>query len=359
MNKNVKLILNVLMAVGLLVISNFTPEFLPSDIVRLISLSLIYAIAAMSLNLINGFTGLFSLGHAGFMAIGAYTTALLTLTPAQKTTSWTLTPIAEPLKNISIPLPAALLVAGVIGAIAGFLIGLPVLRLKGDYLAVASLGFGEIISIIFLNIKSITNGALGISGIPTLRGFTKSIRPNNFWPMLFCILTFILLSKFLRSSYGKAVKAIREDEIAAESMGIGLAKHKTMSFTIGAFFAAIAGGLLGAVIGSITPVQFTFVFTYTILLIVVIGGMGSLTGSILASFIVTFGMEQLRFMDRIAINIGSLHIPPREGMRMVVFSILLILMVLFFRKGIMGTNEISWDNIVSLFTKKKKNPEEA
>jgi branched-chain amino acid transport system permease protein len=359
MNKNVKLILNILLAIALIIISNFTPEFLPSYVVRLISLSLIYAIAAMSLNLINGFTGLFSLGHAGFMAIGAYTTALLTLSAQQKEAIWTIVPIVAPLKNISIPYPIALLIGGLVGAIAGFLIGLPVLRLKGDYLAVASLGFGEIISIVFFNLKSLTNGALGISGIKPLRGFSASPRPNNFWPMIFCILTFVLLAKFLNSSYGRAVKAIREDEIAAESMGIGLGRHKTMSFTIGAFFAAIAGGLLAAVIGSITPAQFTFVFTYTILLIVVIGGMGSLTGSILASFIVTFGMEQLRFMDRLAINIGPLHIPAREGMRMVVFSILLILMVLFFRKGIMGTNEITWDNIVAVFTKKKKNPEEA
>lgn len=358
MNRKVKLVLNILLVIALLAVSEFTPKFLTSDLVRLISLSLIYAIAAMSLNLINGFTGLFSLGHAGFMAIGAYVTAILTLTPYQKETIWSLVPIAEPLKNLQVPLPIALIIGGVFGAAAGFLIGLPVLRLKGDYLAVASLGFGEIISIVFLNIKRITNGALGISGIPPLKGLTKSVRPNNFLPMVFCILTFILIQGFLKSSYGRAVKAIREDEIAAEAMGISLGKHKTLSFTIGAFFAAIAGGLLASAIGSITPVQFTFVFTYTILLIVVIGGMGSLTGSVIAAFIVTFGMERLRFMDRLAINLGPIHIPPREGMRMVVFSIILILIVLFFRRGLLGTNEISWDNLAALITKKKKNPEE-
>lgn len=339
-NKNK--IIALIICFVLLVISNYTGQFLPNNLVGLITLSLIYSIAAMSLNLINGFTGLFSLGHAGFMAVGAYVTAILTLTPQQKETIYTIKPIAKSLLNLNLPFPIAIILGGIIAAFIGYLIGLPVLRLKGDYLAVASLGFGEIIVILFTNLNSITNGALGVSGLPSMRNILNKGRVTNFWPLLFTIITFFLLKMLINSSYGRALKAIREDEIAAEAMGIGLAKHKILSFSIGALFAGIAGGLLALNIGSIVPLQFNFISTYNILLMVVIGGMGSLTGSILSAFIVTFGMELMRPLDTQVM-----------GLRMVVFSVLLILCVLFFRKGIMGTNEITIDSIKNLFIRKK------
>lgn len=347
LGESTKKIITIIICLILLVLANFSNKFLPTNIISLINISLIYSVAAMSLNLINGFTGLFSLGHAGFMAIGAYTTAILTLTRQQKEIIYTIEPMARPLLNLNLPAPVAVLIGGIIGALFGLLIGIPVLRLKGDYLAVASLGFGEIIGIIFLNITPVTNGALGISGIPPLRDFRLQGRVTNFWPMLFAIMTFILLKRFIDSSYGKAIKAIREDEIAAEAMGINLTSHKTMSFAIGAFFAAIAGGLLAMAVGSIVPNQFNFIATYNILLMVVIGGMGSLSGSVISAFIVTFGMEFMRPLDRQVV-----------GLRMVVFSILLILCVLFFRKGIMGTREITLDGITGLNGIRKKEASE-
>lgn len=345
MNKQLKFGLNAILAVGLLVFANYTPGIFSNDITRLLCLSLIYCIAAMSLNLINGFTGLFSLGHAGFMAIGAYVTAILTLTPADKARLFIIEPIIDPLLNLTAPLWAAILIGGVIATLFAFLIGLPVLKLKGDYLAVASLGFSEILVIIFTNLTTITNGATGLSRIPTLLDVTGNSRQMSaFWPMVFFIFTLLVLKRVINSSYGRALKAIREDEIAAEAMGINLQIHKTMSFAIGAFFAAVAGGLLAAWGTSINPVQFKFTFTYQILLIVVIGGMGSLTGSIIASFLYAFGMERMRILDELS---GI------AGLRMVVFSVILILVVLFFRRGIMGTREITWEGIYHLFTRKK------
>ncbi len=346
MNKQVKLGLSAISAVALLVFANYSPGIFNNDTSRLLSLSLIYCIAAMSLNLINGFTGLFSLGHAGFMAIGAYSTAILTLTPADKQKLYIIEPIIKPLLNLNLPIWAAILIGAVIATIFAFLIGLPVLKLKGDYLAVASLGFSEILVIIFTNLTSITNGATGLSRIPTLLDVTgTSTKISAFWPMFFFLLTLVILKRVINSSYGRALKAIREDEIAAEAMGINLQIHKTMSFAIGAFFAAVSGGLLAAWGTSINPIQFKFTFTYQILLIVVIGGMGSLTGSVIASFLYAFGMERMRVLDEIS---GI------AGLRMVVFSVLLILVVLFFRRGIMGTRELTWEGIYHFFTRKKK-----
>lgn len=346
MNKKMKITLNLILALALLVFANFAQDLFANDSIRLLTLSLIYAIGAMSLNLINGFTGLFSLGHAGFMAIGAYATAILTLSPEDKISLFIIEPIMGPLLNLNMPLWIAVIIGGIIAAGFALLIGLPVLKLRGDYLAVASLGFSEILVIVFTNLTPITNGATGLSRIPTLMNFmgTSSIM-SPFWPMVFFLATLLILRKFIDSSYGRALKAIREDEIAAEAMGINLQTHKTLSFAIGAFFAAIAGGLLAAWGTSINPVQFKFIFTYQILLIVVIGGMGSLTGSILASFLYTFGMERMRILD----DLSGI-----SGLRMVVFSVLLILVVLFFRRGIMGTRELTWESISRLFQRKKR-----
>lgn len=349
MDKRLKTILSIVLAVILLVFANYTPILLSNFFTRLLSLSLIYAIAAMSMNLVNGFTGLFSLGHAGFMAIGAYTVAILTLSPIEKERLFIIEPIFEPLKNLQAPLWLAIIIGGILAAGIGFLIGLPVLKLKGDYLAVASLGFSEILIIIFINATPITNGATGLSRIPTHLDITGTSRyMTAFWPMLFFIFTLWALKRLISSSYGRALKAIREDEIAAEAMGINLQLHKTMSFAIGALFAGMAGGLLAAWGTSINPLQFKFTFTYQILLIVVIGGMGSLTGSIIASFLYAFGMENLRFLDEMT---GI------AGFRMLVFSIILMVTVLFFRRGIMGTREITWDGLVNLLRRDKKKEE--
>ena len=313
--------------------------------IRILNLCAIYTIFGLSLNLINGFTGLFSLGHAGFIALGAYTTALLTMSEKIKTQNFFMESLIAPFNHISIPFLPALIVAGLVSALIAFLIGAPALRLKGDYLAIATLGFAEIIRVVINNAQNITNGALGLRGIPHMT--------NLYWSFGIAIVTIIIIASLINSSYGRALKSIREDEIAAESMGINLFKHKTIAFVTGAFFAGVGGGLLGNLMGTIDPNMFKFVFTFNILLIVVIGGMGSITGTVIAAFIVTIGGELLRFLDMEKVyNFGFVSFSGIPGLRMVIFSILLMIIVLFFRNGIMGTKEFTWKSIFKFFNTK-------
>lgn len=331
----------ILTLIGILLLLSFllyAQNFLDAYIIRILNVCAIYAILGLSLNLINGFTGMFSLGHSGFMAVGAYTTALLTLPTETKQQIFYLAPLIKPLDTLSLPFPIALLLGGILSAFVAYLIGTPALRLKGDYLAIATLGFAEIIRVIFTNTQTITNGALGLKGIPAIT--------NLWWSFGTAALTVIVLISIIHCSYGRAFKAIREDEIAAESMGVNLFKHKALSFMTGAFFAGIGGGLLGNLLGTIDPKMFYFVNTFNILLIVVLGGMGSLTGSIIGAFIVTIAQEVLRVLDE-SINLGFVVFPGKVGLRAVVFSALLMVVVLFYRNGLMGTKEFSWDALLS------------
>lgn len=327
----------VILLFVLMIIAN---NVLDTYLLRILNLCAIYTILGLSMNLINGFTGLFSLGHAGFMAVGAYVTALFTMPIATKEMNFFMVPLVSPLNKFVLPFLPSLIIAGLFSALIAFLIGAPVLRLKGDYLAIATLGFGEIIRVIFTNTQNLTNGALGLKSIP--------LTTNIWWSFGLVAVTAVVLLSLINSSYGRAFKAIREDEIAAESMGIYLFKHKIWSFVIGAFFAGIGGGLLSNLIGAIDPLMFRFTTTYNILLIIVLGGMGSITGTIISAFIITIAQEGLRFLDEAMIP----GIPALPGLRMVVFSVLLMVVVLFFRHGLMGTREFSWDKLLGVFSKK-------
>ncbi|MHC1685161.1 MAG: branched-chain amino acid ABC transporter permease [Clostridiaceae bacterium] len=334
--KNRNKILNIALIALILLLLFVANNSLDRYYVRVLNLCAIYTILGLSMNLINGFTGLFSLGHAGFIAIGAYTSGILTMAIKTKEQNFFLEPLIAPLNNISLPFLPSIIIAGIISAGIAYLIGAPALRLKGDYLAIATLGFAEIIRIVINNTQNITNGALGLRGIPN--------KTTLFWSFGTAIVTIIILVSLINSSYGRALKAIREDEIAAESMGINLFKHKSIAFVIGAFFAGIGGALLGNLMGTIDPNMFKFSLTFNIVLIVVLGGMGSISGSVISAFIITILGEALRFLD-LDKDLGFLGLHGVPGLRMVVFSVLLMIMVLFFRKGIMGTNEITWDSI--------------
>jgi branched-chain amino acid transport system permease protein len=338
--KNRNLLLTLISIVAIFIFAFVAEKNLDSYKMRILNLCAIYVVLALSMNLVNGFTGLFSLGHAGFMAVGAFTTALLTMPPAVKAQNFFMTPLIKPLDTINLPFLPALILGGIFAAIVGYLISAPALRLRGDYLAIATLGFAEIIRVIFTNTQSLTNGALGLKGIPA--------NSTIWWTFGVATATVILISSLINSSYGRAFKAIREDEIAAQSMGINLFKHKVLAFTIGAFFAGVGGGLLGNLIGAIDPLMFRFLLTFNILLIIILGGMGSITGTIISAFIITIAGEALRFLDEKMV-IGNLVIPGISGMRMVVFSALLMIVVLFFNKGIMGTNEFTWDKLFNRF----------
>ena len=301
----------------------------------------VYALIAVSMNLLNGFTGLFSLGQAGFMLVGAYSYAILTIPMAKRAAVYQY--YDGGIVQFTIGMIPALLVAGVVAALFAALIGLPVLRLKGDYLAIATLGFAEIIRafIQWDAIGPLTNGSNLLKTYPTL----KTAMPGNTLLFTFivvgiCIALILLL---INSTYGRAFKAIRDDEIAAEAMGINLFHHKQMAFVISSFFAGIGGALLAMYQGSLQANGFKSAMTYEILLIVVIGGLGSVSGSIMASFLFIACSEWwLRFLDAETM-LGDFQVPLlAPGFRMVVFSVVIMVVVLFFRKGIMGDREL-WE----------------
>ncbi len=347
MNKKMQYLILVVLVYAFLFFANQTFD---SYKIRILNLCFVYIVLALSLNIINGFSGLFSLGHAGFMAVGAYVSAILTMTPMAKDINFYLTPIHPALANLNVPFPVALLIAGCFAALFGFLIGFPVLKLKDDYLAIATLGFAEIIRVIFNNTYSITNGSLGLKNIP--------ISTTLFVSSTVAIIVVYLLATLMNSSYGRAIKSVRDDEIAAEAVGIDLFKTKLLAFVIGSFFAGVGGAMLGNLIGTIDPNLFKFTLTFNILLIVVLGGMGSISGSVIAAVLVTVLMEALRFLDE-SFSMFGYRISGVQGLRMVVFSLLLMIVVLFYREGLMGKNELSLEYLKKKFQRKKKGQEVA
>lgn len=324
--------------------------FMDNYQLRILNLCGIYIILSLSMILINGFLGLFSLGHAGFMAIGAYTTALLTMPAMEKSLNYYLKPIVPWLANTEWPFLPAIMLGGILAALAGLLIGAPVLRLKDDYLAIATLGFAEIIRIVFTNLQSVTNGSLGIKGLPKMEigiPFTEFSFNLSACIWIAVAITVVFMVRLVNGSYGKAFTAIREDEIAAEAMGINVFKHKLLAFVIASFFAGIGGGFLGNIMGTVDPLMFRFILTYNIVLIVVFGGIGSLTGGVLAAIVITAAMEILRFLDS-SFTIGPMNVSGIPGLRMVVFSILLMFIIVFKPRGIMGVREFSWQWLIDL-----------
>ena len=328
----------------------------------------VYSLVAVSMNLLNGFTGLFSLGQAGFMLLGAYAYAIFMIPEAARegvyylfggsSVHFSFQEMFQHLFGASgfggvslvLGVLVAIIFAGLVAALFAYLIGLPVLRLKSDYLAIATLGFAEILRAIFQwqALGKVTNGANILKGYPTFADFNITnasgkvlFRLSAVMPILLaggCIFIIVLL---INSSYGRAFKAIRDDEIAAEAMGVNLEKHKSLSFVISSFFAGVSGALFAMFATTVQAKVFTSAMTYEILLIVVIGGIGSVSGSCIASFLYIACSEWwLRFLDNEA-YIGAFKVPLlRNGFRMVVFSVIIMIVVLFFRKGIMGEREL-------------------
>lgn len=307
-----------------------------------------YALVAVSMNLLNGFTGLFSLGQAGFMLIGAYAYGILTIPVDKRAAVYQY--YDGGLVQFAMPVIPALLIAGLVAAAFAFLIGLPVLRLKSDYLAIATLGFAEIIRTVFQwdKMGPITNGSNMLRLFPTFNDFNIRnadgevvVYLSTLVPFLIAGVCIALVVALIHSSYGRAFMSIRDDEVSAEAMGINLAKHKRQAFCISSFFAGIGGAMLAMYQNSVQAKSFTSAMTYEILLIVVIGGIGSITGSCLSSFLFVACSEWwLRFLDQKQ-TIGGWEVPLlRNGFRLVVFSIIIMIVVLFFRQGIMGTKEL-------------------
>ena len=345
MTKKKETIINVALIAGLLVILYIMEQLMnPTDMIfTVLKKGAIYALVAVSMNLLNGFTGLFSLGQAGFMLLGAYTYGILTIPTEQRESVYQY--FDGGIVQFAVPVAIGILAAGVVAAIFAYLIGLPVLRLKSDYLAIATLGFAEIIRAVFQwdKLGPLTNGSNLLRSYPTF----KSV----LFPFIVSGIAVIVM--LINSTYGRAFKAIRDDEIAAEAMGINLAHHKRIAFTVSSFFAGISGALLAMYQTTIQASMFKSAMTYEILLIVVIGGIGSVTGSCISSFLfITCSEWILRFLDNDT-YIGDFHVPLlRSGFRKVVFSIIIMIIVLFFRQGIMGTKEFSVAGIRNFFVRK-------
>lgn len=353
MKKQTKVMWNVGLIGGLLLLLFVLEQILPSGsmLFTVLKKGAIYALVAVSMNLLNGFTGLFSLGQAGFMLLGAYTYGILTIPVESRASVYQY--FNGGIVQFAIPVPLALIVGGVVAGIFAYLIGLPVLRLKSDYLAIATLGFAEIIRAVFQwdKLGPLTNGSNLLRNFPAF----KSV----LYPFVVSGICIAIIVMLINSTYGRAFKAIRDDEIAAEAMGINLAHHKRLAFVISSFFAGISGGLLAMYQTTIQASMFKSAMTYEILLIVVIGGIGSVTGSCISSFLFIACSEWwLRFLDNDNLYIGSFHVPfLRAGFRKVVFAVIIMCIVLFYRKGIMGDKEFSIEGIANFFRnrfKKKK-----
>lgn len=289
---------------------------------QIIILGGINAIMAISVNVICGITGQLSLGQAGFQALGAYSVILLT-------------------SECGIPLPVSIILGGLIAAFFGFLIGFPTLKLEGDYLAIVTLAFGEIIRVVLVNLKGITGGPNG-KQFSTM--FTTSLDHGAAISYLSVIgslvLIIVLLQNFLRSTYGRAILAVREDPVAANSNGIGVFRYKMIGFVIASFIAGIGGALYAPFIGFVKPDLASFNNSINDLIFVVLGGMGSITGGILAAFVLTILQEVLRFL---------------RDYRLLIYPVILILVMLFRPQGLLGVKELSfvkfYDGIPGFFRK--------
>lgn len=313
----VRYIINTLLFVVFLVVVNtlIGTKTISNYYNKIIVLIGINIILAVSLNLATGYLGQLPLGHAGFMAVGAYASAIFMKGVASTLPLW-------------LSLPAGLILGGVFAGIFGFIIGIPALRLKGDYLAIITLGFGEIIRVILLNIDSVlgfnlTYGALGLKSIP---------KTTTFLNAFICVgITCFVIHTMMKSRHGRAVLSIRENEIAAESCGINTTYYKTMAFVMSAFFAGVAGSLYAGNIGILDPSGFGFMRSIEILVMVVLGGMGSMIGSVISATVLTALPELLRaFADY----------------RMVAYSLLLIIVMIFAPKGLMGTYDFSLSRLI-------------
>ena len=300
----------------LIALDRILPALLNPYALQILILCGVNVILAVSLNLINGFTGQFSIGHAGFMAIGAYTSAMISI--------YLGVPWVAAMADLGMPaqgaqgvaLLIALLAGGSAAALAGYLVGLPSLRLRGDYLAIVTLGFGEIIRVVIQNLD-ITGRALGLSGIP---GWV-----NFFWVFVVVVAVILLSVNLAHSTHGRALFAIRDDEVAAEALGVNTTAYKVFAFVIGAFFAGVAGGLSVHLLSVASPDSFTFLRSIEVIAMVVLGGLGSVSGSVLAAIVLTLLPEVLR---------------PVQQYRMVIYSLMLIVLMVTRPQGLLGSREL-------------------
>ena len=326
-----KRVLGTAAALGVLAAVQMTlPRLINPYLLQIVVLCGINVILAVSLNLINGFTGQFSIGHAGFMALGAYGSAMFSLHVGMR---W-----VEALGAAGVPAPiaqgaalvTALCLGGLLAACAGYLVGLPSLRLRGDYLAIVTLGFGEIIRVLILNVDAV-GAARGLPGIPPWA--------NLFWVGVGVLAVISVSRNLAHSTHGRALFAIRDDEVAAEALGVNTTGYKVMAFVLGSFFAGVAGGLFAHFLSYLNPNSFTFLRSIEVIAMVVLGGLGSVSGSVLAAIVLTVLPEALR---------------PVRDYRMVIYALMLILLMITRPQGLLGNREISLSWLTDRFSRRRE-----
>ena len=288
-------------------------------------------IATISLNFAAGFGGMFSLGHPAFMALGGYTAAILTYPVAMKASR--IPGYPDWLLQLQLPFLPALLIGGLAASFVAILVGWPVLRLRGHYLALATLGLTVIVQVAILNLVDYTRGALGLSGIPGLT--------NLWWITGFLVLTIYVVYRLVHSRFGRALRAVRDDYVAAQMSGVHVARTRLIGFTIAAFFAGIAGGLLGHLLRILTPGQFSFNAVFLGVAMMILGGVGSITGSILGAFIMTILPQFIIPFERGG-NVLGVEVPALNGLTQIVTALILIGVMLVKPEGIAGAKEFSW-----------------
>jgi len=306
----------IILGIGFVALARNTVDEYILSIINFVGINVILAV---SLNISNGFAGLFSLGHPGFMAIGGYVTAILTFPVARKAMFLEL---PQWLANLQLPFFPALIIGGVCAGITAVGVGLPVLRLRGHYLAVATMGFLIIVQVLIINWESVTRGPLGLNGLPALT--------NLWWVYPWVLITVYVSWKIKFSSYGRRMLSVREDETAAQCLGVNLFQTRVAALVIGAFFAGVAGGLWAHLVTAITPSSFSLIMAFNIVVMVVVGGTGSITGSFIAAIIFTTLTEIFRPLEEI-LNV--------YGIGEVMMALILILILIYRPQGLFGSRE--------------------
>ena len=340
-DKKRDIIIWAVVAVAIVIFVIATDLWMSAYARRILMLGAIYCIMAVGLNITFGMGGIFSLGHCGFMAIGCYIAIVLTLSADAKQKNWYVAPIAPFFEDIIIPFGVSLLISCVIVALFAILVGYALLRLRSDYLGMATLCLGEIIRVVINNQVSLFNGSLGLKYFPDI------INPYLCFGLVAVCVAFAV--RLRQTSYGYAIRAAKDDDIAAEACGIKITWHRVFAFTVGAVMAGIGGVLLGLWNATVSPKMFTSTQTYTIVLIVVAGGLGNITGTVIASFGVAIIMEWLRFVEEPMMIFGWQY-PGISGMRMLFFAVSLLVIIIKFKNGLFG----SWEFTPSIFYTKPK-----
>jgi branched-chain amino acid transport system permease protein len=307
------------------------PQLINDYFVRVLIVMCINAILVASLSVANGFTGVFSLGHVGFVAIGAYASGILSM-PLKAKASY-LPNLPDWLAALHLSFLPATVVAGLLCVAVAFVVGAPLMRLSGHFVSVATLGFLIIVNIVIINASDFTRGARTFTGVP--------LQTNLAWAAGWLVLTLIVLARVVYSPAGRRYRAVREDTIAAQAIGLSVLRTRLSAYMLGAFFAGIGGSLYGHYLGSFSPHSFYMAYTFALISMLVIGGMQSLTGAVLGVVVVTLCSEVLRNLER-GLDFGAFSVPPLYGASQIVLGILFILVMIFRPTGIMGDREIGF-----------------